>query len=136
MEDKQAVMKAVRDFIEGLIVMADRSDKDFIKSFKPSRRRGVCSVERCALAIESPCGSCQAFGCQRCLIAAELRAAKARIHDEREAELADLGFDNEDLEELIDKVVGGICPDHAAFGSELAGQWYNRQNFSQTRYDA
>lgn len=136
MQDKAAVAGAAGDFIQGLILMAAQSDKGSFKSFQPSRCRGACSVERCARTVEAPCGGCQESGCQRCSIATELRAAKDRIHSEREAELVDLGFDDKDLEELIDKVVGGVCEDHAAFGSALAGQWHNRQNLSLTRHDA
>jgi hypothetical protein len=129
MQDKDELGRRARDFIQGLLLTASQSSKDSFKDFQPPRRRGVCLVERCARTVEALCGGCQESGCPRCMIAAELRSAEDRIHGEREAELAELGFDDKDLEELIDKVVGGLCKDHAAFGAALAGQWYSRQNF-------
>ena len=129
MQDKDELARRARDFVQGLILTAAQSNKEAFKDFQPSRRRGVCIVERCARLIEGPCGSCQGRGCTRCELAAELRASKDRINDERAAELADLGFDDTDLEELVDKVVGGLCKEHVAFGSALVEQWYGRQHF-------
>jgi hypothetical protein len=129
MQDKDELALRACDFIQGLILTATQSSKDNFKHFQPPRRRGVCLVERCARAVEALCGGCQKPGCPRCMIAAELRSAEDRINGEREEELAELGFDDKDLEELVDKVVGGLCKDHVAFGSALAGQWYRRQNF-------
>lgn len=138
MQDKDELARRARDFVQGLILTAAQSNKGAFKDFQPSQRRGVCLVERCARAIEGPCGRCQQQGCHRCELAAELRSSKDRITDEREAELAELGFDDTDLEELVDKVVGGLCGEHAAFGPALIGQWYGRQNFwsSPTSSDA
>jgi hypothetical protein len=129
MQDKEALALSARDFIQGLILTAAQSSKDIFKSFQPSRRRGICLVERCARVIEVLCGGCQKPDCHRCTISAELRAAEDRINGEREVELAELGFDDKDLEERVDKVVWGLCKEHVAFGSALAGQWYSRQNF-------
>ena len=129
MQDNDALGRCARDFIQGMVLTAAQSSKGSFKSFQPSRRRGVCCVERCARVVEALCGGCQDPGCHRCMIAAELRAAEGRINSEREAELAELGLDDKDLEELVDKVVGGLCEDHGAFGPALAGQWYRRQSF-------
>jgi hypothetical protein len=129
MQDKDELALRARDFIQGLLLTAAQNVKDNFKNFQPPRRRGVGLVERCARAVEVLCGGCQKSGCPRCTIAGELRFAEDRIHGEREAELAELGLDDKDFEELIDKVVGGLCKDHAPFGAALVGQWYSRQNF-------
>ncbi len=141
LQDKDECARAAHDFIQGMILTAGQSTqshRDVFKGFQPLRRRGVGLVERCARVIEASCGGCLEDGCPRCMIAAELRSAEDRLHDEREAELAGLGADDEVLEELIDKIVGGLCKEHSAFGSALAGQWYNRQNFLSppTSHDA
>lgn len=138
MQDKDALALCAREFIQGLVLTAAQSGKDIFKNFQPPRHQGVCLVERCARAIETLCGGCQKPGCHRCMIAAELRSAEDRINGEREAELAELDFEDKDLEDLVDKVVEGLCKDHVAFGFALAGQWYSRQNFLSfpTRNDA
>lgn len=138
MQDKDELALRARDFIQGLILTAAQSNKESFKAFKP-RRRGIGLVERCARDVETSCRGCQESGCQRCVIATELRAAEDRLEGEREAELAELGFDDQDLEEMIDKVVGGLCKAHAPFGSALALQWYSsRLSFSSlpTSHDA
>lgn len=129
MQDKDTLSRGARDFVQGLILTAAQSTQGTFKNFQPSRRRGVCIVERCARSIEEPCRSCQEDGCFRCRLAAELRSSKDRINAARDAELAELGFDDTDLEELVDKVVGGLCTEHVAFGPVLVDQWYGRQNF-------
>lgn len=130
MQDKDMLAFHARNFIDGLVLCAARNSKDSLKIFEPPPRRGISIVERCALMIEGACARCQEPGCQRCRIAAELRAAEKRINGERDVELAELGFDDKDLEGVIDKMAGGLCKDHVAFGAVLVGQWYSRNNFS------
>lgn len=129
MQDKDALTLRARDFVQGLILTAAQSTQGAFKNFQLSRRRGVCVVERCARSIEGLCGGCQEDGCHRCMLAAELRSSKDQISAARDAELAGLGFDDTDLEELVDKVVSGLCEEHVAFGPALMGQWYGRQTF-------
>lgn len=59
MQDKDELARRARDFVQGLILTAAQSNKGAFKDFQPSQRRGVCLVERCARAIEGPCGRCQ-----------------------------------------------------------------------------
>lgn len=133
MHDKDQLSRVARDVIQGMV--STMHSKDGRKNFQPPRRRGVCIVERCARTVEASCGSCQKPGCQRCAIAAELRSAEDRINAERDAELAELGLDDQDLEAVIDKMVENLCKDHVAFGTVLAGQWYSRGLASQFIHD-
>ena len=125
MRDKEALALTARNLIGGMVSTLGSSRK----SFQPPRRRGVCIVERCARSIEAPCNGCQEPSCLRCSIAAELRRAEECINGERDEELAELGIDDKDLEELVDKIVENLCEDHAAFGAVLAGQWYRGRSF-------
>jgi hypothetical protein len=75
MHDKDHLARVARDVLQGMFSILN--NKDSFKSFQPARR-GTCVVERCAQTIEAVCGSCQKLDCQRCLIAAELRAAEDR----------------------------------------------------------
>jgi hypothetical protein len=123
MNDKEMLATCAREFIEGMILA--RVD---IKGLEPPRR-GTCIVERCARAVEEPCGRCRKAACQRCVIAAELRAAEGRINADRDAELAERGLADEDIEVFIDKMVSNVCTAHAPFGAALSGQWYSRRSF-------
>jgi hypothetical protein len=129
MQDTEALVLGAREFIHGMALSASQYNQDSFRDFQSPRRRGVCIVERCARAIETSCRGCSEPGCHRCRMAAELRAAEARINGERDAELAELGLDDKDLEEVVDKVCAGLCEGHGAFGAVLAGQWYSRRNF-------
>lgn len=93
-------------------------------------RRGVCIVERCARSVEAPCGGCRSDACQRCLIAAELRAAEDHINAERDAELLELEVGDEDLDPLVDQFAKSLCAQHVPFGKVLVGEWYGRRSFS------
>ena len=126
MNDKDVLAYVARDLIQGMV--STMNDKGSLKNFQRPRR-GTCIVERCARAVEDLCGRCQKADCSRCVIAAELRAAEGRINADRDAELAELGIDDEDVEAVIDKMVENICADHAPFGSALASQWYSRRSF-------
>ena len=98
---------------------------------KPSRRKkSVCMVERCALLVEAPCGSCREVGCQRCQIAAELRDAEDRLNAERDAELIALGADDQSFDDIIDKLVGSLCGEHTPFGRALIQEWYGQRDLS------
>lgn len=123
MDDKDMLAATAREVLQGMI-----STRVGLKDFKRPRR-GTCIVERCARTVEAPCGSCQKAGCQRCAIAAELRAAEDRINTDRDDELAELGLDDEDLEAFIDKLVENLCDAHAPFGYALSSQWYSRRSF-------
>ncbi len=135
MSDKDVLARVARDFIQGMMLGRQES-QDSLKNFQPPRR-GTCIVERCARTIEAACESCQEPSCQRCAIAAELRAAEKRINADRDAELMALA-DDTDLEALVDKMAESLCVDHVAFGPALAGQWYGRRGFlvSSTVVDA
>lgn len=132
MNDKDLLAQAAQEIIQGLVTgMASTTLKNngMVENFQMPPRRGTCIVERCARAIEAPCEGCRKVDCHRCAIAAELRSAEGRINAERDAEIADLGLDDEALEAFVDKLVESLCTDHAAFGSALAGQWYSRRSF-------
>jgi len=136
MNDNTACERWAIKIIQGLLLPL--GSKGSLASFVTPRRRGVCIVERCARSVEAPCGGCRKSACQRCAIAAELRAAEDRINDARDAELIELGVDDTDLEAVIDAMINNLCTDHTAFGAVLAGQWYGRQSFlfSSTVVDA
>jgi hypothetical protein len=124
--DNSAVLTHVaRDFIQGM--SSTLGNKDGLKNFQ-SKRRGTCIVERCARFIEAPCHGCRKADCQRCTIVAELRAAEDQINADRDAELIEL-VSGDDLEEVVDNMIGNLCADHAAFGPVLMGQWFTRRNF-------
>ena len=128
MNDEAALDRLAREFIQGILLGVDRGKlKVSIRSFKPPQRRGTCVVERCARFVETPCGACLGPGCQRCAIAADLRAARERIHADRDAELAELGVDDEQLETFVDQVIANLCAEHAPLGPALARHWYERQ---------
>lgn len=109
--------------IQGLLL--PMGSKGILDNFKP-QRRGTCLVERCAQTVEAACMGCRKAGCPRCSIAAELRAAEARLEAERDAEIVELGVD---IEGLIDAIIKQFCTAHVALGKELAGQWYVRRSF-------
>ncbi len=109
--------------IQGLLL--PMSSKGVLENFKP-QRRGTCLVERCAQTVEAACGSCREAGCPRCSIAAELRAAEARLNAERDTEISELGVD---IEGLLNDMITQFCTVHVALGRELAGQWYGRRSF-------
>jgi hypothetical protein len=138
MQDQDALASGARSFIQGLRQIRTQGNNDFYKLFRAPPPRGVDLVERCARVVEEGCSGCQKPGCPRCTIAAELRFAGDRIRRERNAELAEFDFDDEDLEALVDKLVSWLCKDHVAFGVALAREWYGRQNFmkSTTRNEA
>lgn len=119
--DKTVLGHLARDVLQGMLSTAQAVASN--PSPLLGMRRGLCVVERCARAVEAPCGGCRETACQRCLIAAELRAAETRINAERDTELAQQITD-QDLDVLIDGLVKNLCEKHAAFGSVLFGEWY------------
>ena len=110
--------------------MADFIANKFVKMFvtakdgtrePASKRRSVSLVERCARTVEKPCGACREPSCQRCLIAAELRASEPRIDAEDDADFI-MGFEKQ-LDETIDQMVGALCDLHRTFGPVVVLQW-------------
>lgn len=93
-----------------------------------SQRPGICAVERCARLIEESCGGCA--HCQRCSIAAELRAAEGRINADRDAELAALERTDDTVHRIIDQLVEGLCGLHAPLGTALIEECYARKLLS------
>ena len=129
MHDKDQLTHAAHELLQGLIsgMTSILGNKDSFKSFKPPRL-GTCIVERCAQTLEVVCKGCRGPSCQRCLLAAELRAAEDRINDERDAELSEL-FDNQTIEVMVDNMAKNLCENHVLFGPVLIGQCYSRRNF-------
>ena len=121
--DPIALAQAARGLIQGLATSL-HNNTAVLKSFQPIRRRGTSLVERCARHVEEPCGRCGTKECARCAIAVELRAAEDRLNDERDAELAQLELADEDIERVLDKIVGGLCEQHNTFGPVLLREWY------------
>jgi hypothetical protein len=124
MHEKDLLVRVVREILDGMVTTAQSSA---LKDIKPTPRRGVCIVARCALYVESSCGGCREEGCARCMIAAELRSAEDRINAARDAELAALGVAEEDLDPLVDQLVENLCKEHVQFGSTLVDEWYVRR---------
>src|SRR5271167_659066 len=87
MNDKEALARAAQELIQGMISGLHES-KEGLKGLQLPRR-GTPIVERCAQIVEKPCGACREPACERCAIAAELRAAEDHIHAERDTELGD-----------------------------------------------
>lgn len=115
MTDKSQVVRAARDFVQGLRSGLPQGIK--------AKRPGVCIVERCAQLVEETCGGCR--GCLRCAIAAELRAAESRINAERDAELEECG-----IAPLLDHVIEGLCALHAPLGTALIAECYGAKVFA------
>jgi len=125
MRDNDVLARTAREFIQGMrATLGGDAGTTLMGAVKPSRRKGICMVERCARLVEAGCGNCRDTGCQRCAIAAELRDAETRLNAERDAELISLGVDDQDLDEMIDKFVGNLCTDHRPFGHALIKEWY------------
>ncbi len=125
MTDGPVLVRVARDLIAGMT--SSFGDKESLKNFKPPRR-GTCLVERCARFVEEVCFKCGKADCQRCAIAAELRAAEEQINADRDAELLDQ-FGSQELEHIVDNLVQSLCGDHGAFGPVLLKQWYARRSF-------
>jgi hypothetical protein len=125
MDDQHTLVTIARQVIHGMASAMGNGNS--LKSFQPKRRRGICIVERCARLVEASCAACRDATCPRCTIAAELRAAEDQINAERDAELAVIGVSDEDIEEAIDRMVGGLCKEHVAFGAVIVGEWHDRQ---------
>ena len=124
MDDRELLAHVARAVIRGMV----STMRGGLKSLQtPRRRRGTCIVERCARVIEASCGACRRPDCVRCEIAAELRAAEDRVNAERDAELAELGLDENDVEEVLDKMVEGLCGEHVPFGTVIVEEWYGRR---------
>lgn len=94
------------------------------KAVLPLPRLGVSVVERCARLVEAPCSGCRQGTCQPCAISAELRSAEARIHAERDAELAALEIDTAHVEKILNNVIDHLCQAHAPFGRALLREWH------------
>jgi hypothetical protein len=118
MSDATLLVSLAREVIDGLATTRD----GMLDSFKPVDR-GTCVVERCAQFIEAACGKCQASSCARCSIAAELRGAQTSINDARDAEIRELGLDDQDMEGIVHSMVNALCVEHAHFGTVLLEQW-------------
>ena len=125
MNDRNLLVQTARDIVQGMRMTA----RGGIPDIKP-KRPGICAVERCARMIEVSCGGCRETSCQRCLIAAELRAAEDRINDERDAELAELGLDDQSVDEIVDKIVEGLCDVHAPLKTMIVEEWYSRKIYT------
>lgn len=131
MGDGDFLASTARHFIQGMRSTAGGDAGTVLMgAVKPSRRKGVCMVERCALLVEVPCGGCREASCQRCAIAAELRDSEDRLNAERDAELIALGMDDQDLDDMVDKLVGNLCGDHRPFGRALIQEWYGQRDLT------
>lgn len=135
MRDRDVLACTAREFIHGIrAVIGDGAGivtlGAAMSAAKPSRRKGVCIVERCARLVEASCKACRASSCQRCTIAAELRDSEDRIHVARDAELASLGMDDQDFDELVDKIVCNLCGEHAPFGHALIEERYGQRDLT------
>lgn len=127
MNDKDLLVRLARDLLQGMLTTAHGDSF----TVKPVPRRGTCIVERCARTIEAPCGGCREYySCLRCVIAAELRVEEGRINAERDAELATLGLEDQDLDKFIDGFVESLCEAHMPFGAVLVEVWHVRRSFS------
>jgi hypothetical protein len=122
MSDRSLLVRAARDLAQGMLTAAGSTPN-------MAPRLGVCIVERCARMIEASCKGCREAICQRCSIAAELRGAETVINAERDAEIAALGIEKT-LDEIIDKIVEGLCGTHTPFGTVLVEEWYVRKIFT------
>lgn len=127
MADGELLALTAREFLRGMRLMAGDSP-ELMGAVNPVPRKGVCMVERCARLVEASCGSCRGESCQRCVIAAELRDAENRLNGERDAEMRALGMDDDDLDEMVDKIAGSLCGEHAPFGTALLQEWYGKRD--------
>ena len=114
MTDKDQLGRVARTIIQGF--------RQGIPNGIKAPRLGTCIVERCARLIEEACGSCAT--CQRCTIAAELRAAEGRINADRDAELVALTQADENINGIIDQFIEGLCPLHGPLGTALIEACY------------
>jgi hypothetical protein len=125
MHDRHLLVLAARDMLQGMRTASG----GFLEPPMKPPRFGICVVERCARLIEASCGGCLETTCQRCSIAAELRAAESRINAERDAEIAELGSDQL-IGEIVNKIAENLCGTHAPFGPVLVDEWYGRKIFA------
>ena len=128
MEDAESLVLLARDFIQGMRSswsMRGDTGTVLMEARKP-QREGTCMVERCARLVETSCGGCREACCQRCTIAAELRSSEDRLNAERDAELIALSTDDQDqdLENVLDRIVGSLCDLHRPFGRLITQEWY------------
>ena len=119
MTDKSQLASVARDIVQGM-----RQGMPATAGIR-KQRPGVCAVERCARLIEESCGGCAR--CQRCSIAAEIRAAEGHINDDRDAELTALMQDDDAIHGVVDQIIESLCGLHAPLGAAMVEECYGRK---------